>query len=408
MKEKQNQNRCPACGEGLKMGTFRCPVCGLEGLDQVFLSEEAYKRWEQQVLNPHVASIVPQVFAGCSYGLVLTAAGDLYGFGSNQDGKICRNGKTRYDAPHLMARGVISAAAGVESSIYVTRDGKVHMVGNGELVQRFPGFTGAKAVYADCGWNRFWIEDTYGRVYCLGENTDGFLEQKIRSLEMEIPTLSGYQDFDESVYYWNDSSYWKHEWNHLFHWKDAPYNGSITNTVKGKIGMSPDYVRLVRQYGSCNIEIERNPIENKVKSALYFVDRKTYHEYKPRLYRTNAMLWEPKLFASQLLKKEPHRFGSRPLLPGEYSGDLFNAPGVKKVGTRSQYSQEYLCLQSDGTVELPGRKELDWQEKPVCDLAMGLNMVILACRNGEILWCDDLHDLKNNDTKCFRLPRKEQ
>lgn len=57
----------------------------------------------------------------------LTAKGDLYGVSGNYDGQISEEDK--YTLPYLMATDVISAAAGDDYTIYVTRDGEVHSAG---------------------------------------------------------------------------------------------------------------------------------------------------------------------------------------------------------------------------------------------------------------------------------------
>lgn len=52
------ERKCPACGENLEKNESVCPLCGLSGLDQVFLTKEAYELWKRDVLEKHLRGIV--------------------------------------------------------------------------------------------------------------------------------------------------------------------------------------------------------------------------------------------------------------------------------------------------------------------------------------------------------------
>ena len=53
-----SEKKCPACGVELAENAAKCPICGLTGLDQVFLSEEAYQLWKNNILEVHLQGIV--------------------------------------------------------------------------------------------------------------------------------------------------------------------------------------------------------------------------------------------------------------------------------------------------------------------------------------------------------------
>ena len=65
------------------------------------------------------------MFAGENYGLILTAQGELYGLGENQYGQLGDAATECFREPVLIAREVISAAAGTCYVLYATRDGEM-------------------------------------------------------------------------------------------------------------------------------------------------------------------------------------------------------------------------------------------------------------------------------------------
>lgn len=117
-----------------------------------------------------------RLFAGKDHFLVLNK-GKLYGIGINNCGQISGFANERYTNLHLMAENVISAAASSEYSIYVTKNGEVKLQGNGEYVDRFPGFKNAKQVYATID-NTFFIVDNYGMIYGFGNNCHCEIQEK--------------------------------------------------------------------------------------------------------------------------------------------------------------------------------------------------------------------------------------
>ena len=56
--------KCLACGQAMPKEADQCPFCHLAGQNQLFLSREDYKKWEEHVLLPHRRALLPQVFAG--------------------------------------------------------------------------------------------------------------------------------------------------------------------------------------------------------------------------------------------------------------------------------------------------------------------------------------------------------
>lgn len=83
----------------LERSIDRCPFCQLDGLNQIFLSRETYEACVRTLVEPHIASIPPRVFAGEGFGLILTAAGDLYGIGKNPFQQISREDTYYFNQP---------------------------------------------------------------------------------------------------------------------------------------------------------------------------------------------------------------------------------------------------------------------------------------------------------------------
>lgn len=176
-KKMQFFKKCPACGKKLGSQEDKCPYCGFEGLNTVFLSQEDYLSWQETVLNPYKETIQPpRIFAGDPGVLILMPNGDLYGYGNNDTGAF---GKENYGMnltrPQLVAKNVKSAALGYNFSIYLTEEGKVELLGRSyiPLRERFQGISDADEVYASGREDIFWVKYKSGALGVWGENTGG-------------------------------------------------------------------------------------------------------------------------------------------------------------------------------------------------------------------------------------------
>lgn len=422
-----SERKCPACGLLLEGTPEKCSKCGLEGLNLRFLNKAGYMKWMQEVLEPHKASLGPQVFAGRCHGLILTNSGKLYGLGSNRSGQIEEEGFYDYNEPHLMATDVISAAAGRNYSIYVTRDGEVHLRGRGEIAERFTGFSNAEMVWMeyDIGWTRdewkddtFWILNRDGAVYGFGKNR----------FEPRRTRLWKRLEREECVVHYGVLERWEsghplsilggaHTSPYLTDWSDI-YRESDMVILK-----SEDYRRAVQIFGGDRVYIERTAEQNVEipvtkrydegygptgwnfagETVRYTTAKR--HSCIPEIRISNDVLYDPVLCPDHLwMKDTPHREGSMPIRPEEWEN--WEAPeAIRKLAGRNY---RWLCLRENGRVLLSRsgavEEELDWLPASVGDLAMSDGFVILSCGNGEILWSKDQRDVENGRMNVTWLP----
>lgn len=377
-----NTKKCPACGEVIDRSASQCPFCQLNGLDQIFLSQESYHFWIRTEVEPHIAAMPPKVYAGCHFGLILTARGDLYGIGSNQNHQISKSTADFFNEPYLIAQDVISAAASCSHTIYITRDGECHL--NGFLSARFSGFSDAKEVYGYPWYDRLWIVHQDGRLFAMGENGNEFLEKRRVILEKKLPVLKGYEIWSNYTVYWHKSDYWTTR--ECF----SMGEDRILKTIK----TSRDYKALVEQYGPGSVEIDPNPVQNPrvdLLKAICFVHQRTHLEFEPILRVVNKWV-QPVPNEPGWIRDTRHRVGCIPFTKGA-DQKLAQAPGIKKV-TGAWNGPDYLCLQADGTVQMPGGQLFDFAKYPVADLSMGWWMVLLSCKNGDVLWYRTKEDLE--------------
>lgn len=362
----KEQKKCPACGTAVPENATVCETCGLKGLDLVFLCREDYKKWEEEVLRPHREAITPKLFAGKRHGLILTAWGDLYGIGNNQANQLTDAEQELYDQPVLVARDVISAAAGQGYSAYVTRDGQLHW----QCVQAeyMPAFSNVRAVYAECWRERFWVALRSGEVWCFGNNYDELLEQRTKTVAHQFPEMSGV----------------KHGFNPPIYWMD---DDSTSWNATERCVNSETYRSILEKYGEKNVELDENRQEpNKALKALYFTFQKELVMYRPTVYVLNNWIYDPVPFTKAWREDLPHRIYGRPVTEEEFlEGGWSETAGVKEI---SAEARPQLRLSEDGKLELCSGKKLEWLEKNVLDMAQGFDMILLACADGEILWAD--------------------
>ena len=167
-----NERRCPVCGEEQTEKTNACRNCGLDGLNQMFLSETAYLDWyEREVISRQDRIFNPRVFAGGNgHFLILLGSGDLYAVGNNYSGACGPDLPQELTKPVRIARNVKHAAAGKNHTVYITTDGEVKLIGNSDLSERFQCDIQTERVFSN-GSDTFFIEAYNGAWYAFGDNS---------------------------------------------------------------------------------------------------------------------------------------------------------------------------------------------------------------------------------------------
>ena len=372
-----NTLKCPACSTVIEHSVDRCPFCQLDGLNQIFLSRESYDTWIQTVVKPHIVAVPSRVFAGEKFGLILTASGNLYGVGDNSYEQISKNGVSFFSEPHPIARNVISAAAACRNTIYITRDGKSHLLGLG--ARNFTGFSNAKEVYGDLQNDRLLIVRQNGIVFAIGNNEDEQLEPQRIILEKKLPVLRGYSPWKYGYTSWFNSDYWTEKTTFKLE-EDACFH---------VIKKTEDYQALSRQYGSRSIEIHLNPVQGARAQAMrgvFFAGQMIYLEFEPIIRVTNKQVFQPFPHRPDWISDLRHQCGCRPFLQDEYTPEIARAPGIKKVSGFMSIGRWKLYLQADGTVTKSNGEKLEFPNQPVADLSMGSDMLMMSCKNGDVFW----------------------
>lgn len=119
-----------------------------------------------------------RVFAGYDHVLLLSARGELYGFGKNDCHQISDKFISRNVVlPVKLAEDVKMAAAGFDGSICLRCDGNIRIWGNASVQDNFTYPGGASAVYADCSERQYWVEDENDTFYQFGKDSIGTVER---------------------------------------------------------------------------------------------------------------------------------------------------------------------------------------------------------------------------------------
>lgn len=408
----EKQRKCPACGAMILADAAVCPACGLAGLNQLFLDRMSYEKWMKEVLEPHRAGLITKVFAADGYGLILTAKGELYGIGRNSCGQTAQRGYWFDSQPHLMAREVISAAAGREYAIYVTRDGEVHLQGRGEIAERFTGFSGAETVWTD-EWDRYWILDREGMVYGFGDNSREEIAPRQTRLWKRL-------ERESCVVRYGTAERW--ESGHPLPLRAVNDEFEVYRELNMAIQNRDEYREAVERFSGSCVHIQRTETQSE-QTALPNGQPQEYVEYMdnkilftsarrysciPEIWLSNDMIYAPVACPDRLwMKDTPHRMHSMPMLP---EGNMVPEGMRKVVGCYKGWLQQ----RNDGSVvygEWCGdqKMELDWLDSPVEDLAVHDNFVILSCGNGDILWNEYWFPKeKKKWLKAVRLPEEKQ
>ncbi|MCI8857820.1 MAG: hypothetical protein HFH26_14970 [Clostridiaceae bacterium] len=280
--------RCPCCGLRLKEAVESCSQCGLTGLNQIFLDRDSCRRWEQEVLIPckrsweaklakerrraeerrHAAQRKKaQQLAGRSNRLIfkddhrlliLMKNGRLYGMGDNCDGSLGNVGTTWVGDPQLLAKNARSAAVSRNYTIYITEDGCVHLLGNGEYVDRFPRFNNAQEV--SVRGNVFFIRASNGKWYGFGDNGDERITKRTKQ------TMCRFQEipYDYRAGVGTSRGPMNHHERELFRGDVSPIYRLVRATN--------EYRNLCEKYGGANIRIAnvvKRPIEGWGEDYFY-------------------------------------------------------------------------------------------------------------------------------------------
>ena len=383
----ENRRNCPACGVELTKNAEKCPICGLVGLNQVFLSRADYEKWVEEALKSHVEKLSYKVFAGHAHGLILTVWGDLYGIGDNSRRQLTDTAQQHYDQPVLIARDVISAAALNSETCYVTQDGKSHWQPAGG---EYPQFADVRAVYGDNWDPRCWMVRNTGEVLCFGENDDEVLAERRKQLALQLPEVAGVMD----------------GWRPPIRWLD---NDTTSARPEDRFLGSAEIQTLERQYGPRNVVLDMNKVKpNMIMEAFYAAFATGLVVYKPVIWTVNMWISisEPIPFEGERWADCPHRIAGRPLLKEEYRKyEWDKLPGVTKaVAYGGGFNLPELSILEDRTVATHYGEKLEWMEQTAVDIAMSHGMILIACANGDILWCKNMEEVKSGTMNRCRLP----
>lgn len=280
--------QCPCCGLRLKEAAESCSRCELTGLNQIFLEIESYQRWKREVLIPHKRAWEIKlaeerrreeerlraaqkkkaqqwakrrkrlIFKDDDRLLILMENGSLYGMGDNRDGSLGDVGTTWIDDPLLLAKNVRSATMSWNYTIYITENGRVRLLGNGEYVDRFPGFDNAREVST---WrDTFYIRSSNGKWYGFGDNGD---EEITKHTEK---TMYRFQDipYDYTLGVGTSRGPMNHDEREWFRGNVLP----IENYVRA----TDEYRKLCEKYGGANMRVanvKKRPTEGGGEGYSY-------------------------------------------------------------------------------------------------------------------------------------------
>ncbi len=209
-----------------------------------------------------------KLFSSCKHLLILHN-GNLYGMGSNSCGEISTDDVEEYTVPHLMAKNVISADAADGYSIYVTANGKVTLVGNGEYTDRFKGFSNARSVYVPKSKTLlFYIVDNNGFLYGFGDNSQNHLQKSFKRalLETKYDTVT-YSDFRYKYYGERGFPTYKNTgttWVRYTLYERPDWNIHLKEFYESNEMFRENLRYLLKKYGTNNIITEYEFTDEKV------------------------------------------------------------------------------------------------------------------------------------------------
>lgn len=301
--------KCPACGYRMPMDAKDCPFCGLEGQNQIFLSQESRLAWVEQVLKPHMEKMrPPQVFVGPNHALILLENGDLYAIGNNYNESCGSHLPQELKEPMRIAREVQHAAASQNHTLYVTRDGQAVLLGNSELTDRFSCTLHIRRVYANPYREAFLLEDEQGALYFFGEN-DEFVPRE----EQVLRTLPDVLAQEKSIFgWWEPDGYCtqKQGWyTHRTELVHVNFHSACNLTPEEipelqEVRQSDWYRELAQTHGERNIRlrlglpVQTETLESKRVTTIYGVDNMedmVAYVYRPEVVWENNVIYQPVL-----------------------------------------------------------------------------------------------------------------
>lgn len=419
-----NERRCPVCGEALEENADACHNCKLDGLNQLFLSKEAYWDWyEREVISRKDRFFNPQVFAGARHFLILLGSGDLYAVGNNYNGACGPDLPQELTKPVRIARNVKHAAAGKNHTVYITGDGEVRLIGNSDLSDRFQWDLRARYVFSN-GSDTFFIKAYDGALYGFGENGNGQItpvrRERLRDFEKYTVRILEYGTWNHSWYYGTPSG---QDYCAYYSKRDQP------NDVLSAVKCSDWYIEQVRAHGEKNIIpddvlLNKNrvlirddfldgagePCDYYAKTSGYERRRREYEEIQERqiqVFLENRVIYEPVRCEKEVSAVEPYRYFDADGCPCGHEETVLR--GHKKQYFRSGYGSLFTSLYENGDIlflERLGTHVARLKRSAIgnaVDFAWSADGdgIIVATRDGEILWRS--YGDNNEDLRRFRI-----
>ena len=249
--------KCPACGAALAEDVNICNCCGMEGVNQLFLEKEAYNAWVHSVLVPHIfLKAKKRLNERANGSLLLLDNGDLFAFGNNFAGRFGIEQPDKLAEPVRIAEGIRSAALGDFHTVLVYRDGRVEVLGNSSMSDRFACGFSAINVYAHPEKEIFLLEDADGKYYFLGDNSSAFIPRTERILLIVPPqVIKGEKHYDLlEVEYPPPYSGSPYVYRYLASKNRYIYEEYSADESIQKSGW---FKELLREYGEFNIRVEK-------------------------------------------------------------------------------------------------------------------------------------------------------
>lgn len=377
--------KCPACHTAISMEADRCPKCGLENLNQIFLSKKDYEAWVQEYLEPHMAEFPPKVFAGYAHALILFASGELYGIGNNDSGQLGAGADRYVEEPCLIARQVKSAAAGYNYSVYVTRDKEVKMLGTGRFAEYFQGFSGAEEVFADGTRDIFFIKAEDGRLLAFGDNN---VESIVPRSEQEVYR---FQDERVEVSHWAFTSSMSigttgfSSWTNYYDDDEELRKLLIQNLTEKEV-----YKEQVRLHSEDNLTLNLELISEEDKGTQNSGNYRQARTYRPSIVLYNKIIYDP-IPVGRIYAEEPVYEGCGLLVETNEEWKRLMGPEIKKL-VCFRFSL-WMVLEKNGKLYCTSfgwsdeRKDI-FLKKDVYDVSAGMKRLILTDYSGDVYYCD--------------------
>ena len=393
--------KCPACGAALENHMTVCPDCGLDGLNQFFLSKEAYLDWYEREVIPQQDRIrKPQVFAGTKHFLILLGSGDLYTVGYNWSDACGADLPRVLTEPVRIARNVKHAAAGEKHTVYITQDKEVKIIGNSDLADRFRCDLRAEHVFSN-GSDTFYLEAEDGKWYGFGDNENSQITPQNRQCV---------KSFEERTIHFQRRYVWSRSW-YLY----TPTDERINEYIDGEkddaltpIQNGQWYRSLVKEHGERNIVAEDVLLQKtETLKKEYIHARPTNREgddageklydqvrvYQVKVYLENRMIYEPVPCQVKVDANRPYRYFGEEGFPVEHAKTVLQGHQKQYFG-RNWYGQEIVSLYETGDILFLERRGAAVPSLKYPSIGRAIDFawsshsrqIIVATRDGEILW----------------------